>query len=95
MLLDQPLQNLVLAHGHDVINVTLYFQKVEKLRASKPTVEADTKPGLGKSDPQPFQRSPEGTESAELAGALPGRSTAAERYCSASSLKVRKPRTGK
>ena len=90
--LRMPLQHRVLRHRHHVVEPGLRIQEIEDLRgpqsprrAERETAPAETPPAAAGAADTAARGSP------SAATALPGRSTAAHRYCSASRSKLRKP----
>ena len=90
----RPLQHCVLRHRDHVVEPRFGIE-IENLRGRKAPVEADEKTNLRKRRPQHRQQPRQHAHGPVGGHALPGRSTAAHRYCSTSSSKVRNASSGR
>jgi hypothetical protein len=71
------------------------IQKIQNFRGREAAVESHKDSRLGKDIAQSFNQTAQNPMAPAEPGAFPGRNTAATKYCSASSLKVRKQTIGK
>ena len=89
------LQHRVFGHGDDVLEVGLGIQKVEQIGMREAAVEAHPDTRTRKAVGDHIDQTTQNPLAPTAAVTLPGRNTAAHRYCSASSLKLIKPITGR
>jgi len=89
------LQHRILGHRHHILEFGLGIQKLEHGRMREPAIQAYPNPHSGKMATNPLHQTLQNATAPLAAVTLPGRNTAAQRYCSASSLKLTKPITGR
>ena len=80
--LREPEQHVILGHRHHIRDPWLRLEERQHLRPANPP-STDPNAGPGERLPHPRQEAPQIPIAPAFAGALPGRSTAVTRYCSA------------
>ena len=92
---DHALQQCILGHRDYIFQFRLGVQKLQHGRMRKTAIQAYPNLYSRKMVTNHPHQTPQDANCPAAALTLPGRNTAAQRYCSASSLKLTKPITGR